>query len=113
MCLKFEDSYGIKYLKSGGFSISVSNLYQNSYPGETKQTQTDKIIRMLNGEKDLSVMYTNCNGESEFRITNDDKFVLRGGEYGPTFGDIVKIEVSYSENKIEIDKFLKFMMQNE
>jgi hypothetical protein len=95
------------------FEICVFNYYTNSYPGETADTQHEKIRRMLAGERGLRAMFSNCDGESQFEINDEGVFILQGGQFGPTFGHTVRIICDYESNKEELDKFLNFMLKGE
>jgi len=112
--LTFNSNYpGFGEFVLGGMTIGVSNMYQNSRPGETRETQLETVREMLEtGKSAKTAVFTNCNGESEIRLKNDI-FYLGGGQFGPTFGGHVNIRVSYSENKVEIDKFLNFLLAQE
>ena len=46
-------------------------------------------------------------------IIKNDKFILKGGQWGPSFGSSCGFEVSYSENKEEIDKFIRDVTNND
>lgn len=117
--------YNYKYngskISEGGFTLttpegasmtmSVSNDYQSGYEDETKEVQFKKIKQLLKGEPSKTVIYCNRNGESEFNIDfTKDQFVLRGGEFGPSFGASVVLTCSYSKNKEQIDRFMLFLM---
>lgn len=97
----------------GSMEILIYNRFDNGFEGETRETQLNRIHNMLNGKNDRAI-FSNCNGTSEFRINFDlDTFLLNGGSFGPSFGSHCSIKCSYSKNKLEINKFLNFMLIND
>jgi hypothetical protein len=109
MSLTFYNNTGGAYLVSGCIKISINPDYDDD-----DNVIKNKITGMLNGERGTKMrcLLSDSNGESEFYIDDDDNFILRGGEYGPAFGGIIKIYCSYVENKTEIDKFMMFIRDN-
>lgn len=110
MSVWFVNESGSGKLTSDNFSITVWNIYENSYPGETYETQCDKINRLLAGERDLTATFSNYNGESQFTIDSEGTFSLTGGRADPPFGSSMSILCDYESNKEELDKFMRYML---
>lgn len=99
----------------GCVTIGICNYYHSSYPTENKENQLNKIRKLLEGEicEGTGPIFANNNGVSSFSIDfENDIFILNGGAFGPTFGDICTISCSYKNNKNEIDKFMRFMIDD-
>jgi hypothetical protein len=110
MSVWFVNEGGSAELTGDNFTITVWNCYESSYPGETYETQCDKINRLLAGERDLTATFSNCDGESEFTIDSDGIFRLTGGRADPPFGSSMSIFCDYESNKEELDKFMRYML---
>ena len=110
MAVKFVKCGGYAELRGDNFEMSVYGYYNNSYPGETYQTQYDRINRLLAGERDLTATFSNCNGESQFTINSSGTFELTGGQADPPFGSRIRIFCNYDDNKEELDKFMRYML---
>ncbi len=54
--------------------------------------------------------FHNCNGESQAWLTQQQKFVVRGGSWGPSFGGRIECSVDYDAHKDEIHQFLNFLL---
>lgn len=120
MPLSFEqdDTLGYLTLTTGEGSsvrILVNSFYNNSFKGETAETQYERVRGFLEGKPSKrSAWFSNCNGSSWFNINFEkDLFTLEGGEFGPTFGGDVNVKCSYSKNKEVIDRFMRFMLPRE
>ena len=112
MSLTFVDrGKGLGEFTSGCITVDVSNAFNDHDGGETAEMQSEKVRRLLAGERGLRPMYSNCNGESELTISADGVFSLQGGQYGPAFGDTVSIKASYADNKVAIDEFMAFLLK--
>jgi hypothetical protein len=97
--------------KSGGVRISVYRVYFFSNRSELKGSARERITEMLNGANDVL-----CTGpNAAFRIRNG-RFSLEGNSDGGecAFGNDVAIDVAYEgEDKVEVDKFLHYMLTDE
>jgi len=109
MSLEFINEHGIQWLRSGCIQFSVSN-YRPTLNIAKSNKNKEIIAKLASGERGLTAIYSNYNGESYVEIDKDNNFIVGGGEHGPAFGDIIRLKCNYDENKIEIDKFLNFLL---
>jgi hypothetical protein len=102
------DKLGI--INSGHIQIFIRANFIGSANGETLECSNDKIRQILNGKRDLFVIY-DTKDESKFTINSKNEFELFGGDSNSVFGWLIEIKCDYYANKIQIDKFLNFMLE--
>ena len=100
-------------IRTGCMELLVNASYNKSYDEETCQTPNTKIQQILNGGKNICITYTANAGDFEIILTEDKKFILTGGISYLILGTFYKLECDYDNNKVEINKFLNFMLQCE
>ena len=100
-------------IRTGCMELLVNANYNKSYDEDTCQTPNIKIQQILNGEKNICITYTANAGDFEIILTRDKKFILTAGISCLIFGSFYKLECDYDNNKVEINKFLNFMLQCE
>jgi hypothetical protein len=115
MSLKFINDNGCGHLEYRDsmmfFTVSVDRLFEDEKNIEQTKQQLNNI---LNGQRNITALLACAEGESSLSINNDDIFNLTGGAWsGQAFASDVRFYCSYSKNKEEIDKLLRFLLKDD